>query len=343
MITWVKDCSLDASPAEMSKAYWMMRARIVNAIREISRDTEFEIFFVGGLPRREILSAHLIRESGLMGLMRDGAPIEEIERKPLPNGAFVAAGTDIDIYVDGVVKDDRADFLKDFTQRIAKITGYLIKLNNNRTDYSDSRFLIHTGCHPLARRMSIGLDVSMEASGVADVDVNQLTLNAKGGAIQLGRPYEKNLPYKWWEHSEFAGGCGEFSFFSGGEDRRRDALKVVLEKIQQKRATLLILPYIHWHANMTFLGLKVSPNRYIAYVEKLLQHRLKKLVDDGFIVSGLKCSLRGHEVVCPQCHTAMDLQNTEVFFMRPPSPPSPQMGYIPLLECDFCSGEIEIL
>ena len=334
MITWVKNCVLEPTPAESSKAHWMMRSHVVNAIRAISRDTEFEIFFVGGLPRREILSEQLIRESGMQKLLMDGAPIDEIESKPLPNGAFVPAGTDIDIYVDGVVKEKQDVFLSDFTQRVAKITGYLIKVNNF-TDYTATSFLIHTGCHPLARRISIGLDVCMSPSGVPDVDVNQLTLNAKDGTIQLGRVYEKNFPYKWWNCNEYTMQSGTTSFFGGGEDLRRAALTMVLEKIKKKRATILLLPYPLWEQNMMFCGLKVSLDKYVSYVEKVIKYRLRKLIEDEFIVTGLECELDGSFLVCSQCSAKMELEKVHIFCATKES--------VPCFECEECSISIALI
>jgi hypothetical protein len=261
-----------------------------------------------------------------------GNGIVDIKKKKLQGDVFVPVGTDIDIYIEGIEVTERDDFMKRFIERVSFISGYPF-MSNYRSPYCRDRFLFHTGKHPLVQQISVGLDVCM-TSGLPDADVNQIVINANDGTIQLGRGYEETFPYKWWDVYE----CEptELSFFAGAEDRRRSALKKVIENIKCKKSTLILLPYRTWKENATSIGISSRLKMYSSYVGSLINYRMMKLIDDGFQVSGLACKVEDKCIVCPLCDGRSEVASADVCLLE-------KEDNAPFVACEMCDERIMLL
>lgn len=333
-VQWVTTSHNFPSNNELSKAHCVMRNHIVDAIRRTASICDYDVFFVGGLPRKEVYSKHMLEKTGVTQMLRSGIRVNEISKIQLPADTFVPQNTDIDLYIPNVGSGDPKEHVTAFMKNVALSSGYLCGLAEPNT-YSFASWKFHTTRHPMAIKMEMIVDVTMSA-GMPDADVNQITVNARSGKMELGKGPHEKFPVQWWQAEQYMhADKSRATFFCGGIDFRGHALEKVIEKIKRKKATIFVLHFATWEENMKVLGLETSFKKYLDHTKKLINYRLKKLTDDGFEVDGLALTLQGHGFLCTDCAHYNPLDIIKVL--------CDSVYQVPYIECTECHLQHDLL
>ena len=300
-VKWCRNERHQSDTNSLSKAEFTMRNKIVTCL---SGWREAQLFAFGGTPRRSILSQHLIDTNPVLIAKLDAG--EDPGDVRLPKDTFVPPGTDLDIYMsskpDSVVVhlDSIVAWLK------KKLSMYDISLRASTPHYTCHRVWVRTHPHPLAPVIRVQLDiVTGEGTLFPDFTCNQLGVNLRTGELSVFCPTMMVNPWCAYRYDlerimQLPEEKHVESILGGAHDLRARAVVAIKEDIKKKIARVLLFSFKRWFENRACANEVATMDYYLTYVDTIVKHRLCKLLEDGFVITGFKSPIIDNSFVCTE-------------------------------------------